>query len=69
MCTSQEQPDENAQVCDQVQISPTLFYQWYRIADRAAMTALQGQACGRKNLRPSEEALLTYEITYCSQDC
>jgi hypothetical protein len=33
------------------------------------MTALQGQACGRKNLRPSEEALLTYEITYCSQDC
>jgi len=48
-----------SQVCDQYQISSTLFYQWERIADRAAMTALQGQACGRKKLRPSEEALLT----------
>ncbi len=48
-----------SQVCDQYQISPTLFYQWERVADRAAMTALQGQPRGRKKLRPSEEALLT----------
>jgi transposase len=48
-----------SQVCDQYQISPTLFYQWERIADRAATTALQGQPRGRKKLRPSEEALLT----------
>src|SRR5512139_3001378 len=47
-----------SQVCDQYQISPTLFYQWERLADRAAMTALQGQPRGRKKLRPSEEALL-----------
>ena len=48
-----------SQVCDQYEISPTLFYQWERMADRAAMTALQGQPRGRKKLRPSEEALLT----------
>ena len=48
-----------SQVCDQYQVSPTLFYQWERLADRAAMTALQGQPRGRKKLRPSEEALLT----------
>ncbi len=48
-----------SQVCDQYQISPTLFYQWERIAERAAMSALQGQPRGRKKLRPSEEALLT----------
>ncbi len=48
-----------SQVCDQYRISPTLFYQWERIADGAAMTALQGQPRGRKKLRPSEEALLT----------
>jgi transposase len=47
-----------SQVCDQYQIRPTLFYQWERLADRAAMTALQGQPRGRKKLRPSEEALL-----------
>jgi transposase len=47
-----------SQVCDQYQISPTLFYQWERIADRATLTALQGQPRGRKKLRPSEEALL-----------
>jgi transposase len=47
-----------SQVCDQYQISPTLFYQWERRADRAALTALQGQPRGRKKLRPSEEALL-----------
>jgi len=47
-----------SQVCDQYQISPRLFYQWERIADRAALTALQGQARGRKKLRPAEEALL-----------
>ena len=48
-----------SQVCDQYQISPTLFYQWERLADRAAMIALQGQPRGRKKLRPSEGALLT----------
>jgi transposase len=47
-----------SQVCDQYQISPTLFYQWERLADRAALTALQGQPRGRKKLRPTEEALL-----------
>jgi transposase-like protein len=47
-----------SQVCDQYQISPTLFYQWERTADRAALTALQGQARGRKKVRPGEEALL-----------
>ena len=47
-----------SQVCDQYQISPTLFYQWERIVDRAALAALQGQPRGRKKLRPSEEALL-----------
>ena len=47
-----------SQVCDQYQISSTLFYQWERIAERAARTALQGRPRGRKKLRPSEEALL-----------
>lgn len=47
-----------SQVCDQYQISPTLFYQWERLADRAALTALHGQPRGRKKLRPTEEALL-----------
>ncbi len=47
-----------SQVCDQYQISPTLFYQWERQADRAALAALHGQPRGRKKLRPSEEALL-----------
>ena len=47
-----------SQVCDQYQISPTLFYQWERLADRASLTALQGQPRGRKKLRPTEEALL-----------
>ena len=47
-----------SQVCEQYQISPTLFYQWERIAERGARQALQGQPRGRKKLRPSEEALL-----------
>jgi len=47
-----------SQVCERYQISPTLFYQWEKVADRAARTALQGQPKGRKKLRPSEEALL-----------
>jgi len=47
-----------SQVCDQYQISSTLFYQWERQADRAALLALQGQPRGRKKLRPTEEALL-----------
>lgn len=48
-----------SQVCDQHQISPTLFYQWKRAAERGALQALQGQPRGRKKLRPTEEALLT----------
>ena len=48
-----------SQVCDQHQISPTLFYQWERAAERGALQALQGQPRGRKKLRPTEEALLT----------
>jgi transposase len=48
-----------SQVCDQYQISPTLFYQWERAAERGARQALQGQPRGRKKLRPSEEALVT----------
>jgi transposase-like protein len=47
-----------SQVCERYQISPTLFYQWEKVADRAAHTALQGQPKGRKKLRPTEEALL-----------
>lgn len=47
-----------SQVCEQYAISPTLLYQWERIANRAALTALQGQPRGRKKVRPSEEALL-----------
>ncbi|HEX9596505.1 MAG TPA: transposase [Anaerolineales bacterium] len=47
-----------SQVCDQYQISPTQFYQWEQVADRAALAALQGQPRGRKKLRPSEEQLL-----------
>ena len=47
-----------SQVCEQYQISPTLFYQWERQADQAALQALNGQARGRKKVRPSGEALL-----------
>lgn len=47
-----------SQVCDQYGISPTLFYQWERTAERGARQALQDQPRGRKKLRPSEEALL-----------
>jgi transposase-like protein len=47
-----------SEVCDHHQISPTLFYQWERVAERGAQKALQGQPRGRKKLRPSEEALL-----------
>ena len=37
-----------SQVCEQYQISPTLFYQWERQADQTALKALNGQARGRK---------------------
>ena len=47
-----------SQVCEQYQISPTLFYQWERQADQAALKALNGQARGRKKVRPAEEQLL-----------
>jgi transposase-like protein len=48
-----------SQVCAKHQISPTLFYQWERAAERGALTALNSQPRGRKKLRPSEEALLS----------
>ncbi len=51
-----------SQVCAKHDISPTLFYQWERIADAGARTALQAQPRGRKKLRPAEEELLV-EIT------
>lgn len=51
-----------SQVCAKHDISPTLFYQWERIADAGARTALQAQPRGRKKLRPAEEELLL-EIT------
>jgi transposase-like protein len=47
-----------SQVCDQHQISPTLFYQWERTVERGARQALHGQPRGHKKLRPTEEALL-----------
>ncbi len=47
-----------SQVCEQYAISPTLFYQWERIAEQAALTAFASQKRGRKKLRPSEEQLL-----------
>lgn len=47
-----------SQVCEQYAISPTLFYQWERISEQAALTAFAGQKRGRKKLRPSEEQLL-----------
>lgn len=48
-----------SQVCAKHQISPTLFYQWERAAERGALSALNSQPRGRKKLRPSEEALLS----------
>jgi transposase-like protein len=47
-----------SQVCEQYAISPTLFYQWERIAEQASLSAFEGQKRGRKKLRPSEEQLL-----------
>jgi len=47
-----------SQVCEQYQISPTLFYQWEQTVERAALAALRGQPRGRKKLRPNEEQLL-----------
>jgi transposase-like protein len=47
-----------SQVCDHHLISPTLFYQWERTAERGALKALQGLPRGRKKLRPAEEELL-----------
>ena len=46
-----------SQVCEHYQISPTLFYQWERQADQAALKALTGQARGRKKVRPAEQLL------------
>ncbi len=46
-----------SQVCEQYQISPTLFYQWERLADQAALKVLNGQPRGRKKVRPAEEQL------------
>ncbi len=47
-----------SQVCEQYAISPTLFYQWERIAEQASLKAFDGQQRGRKKLRPNEEQLL-----------
>ena len=47
-----------SQVCEQYQISPTLFYQWERQADQAVLKALSLQPRGRKKIRPAEERLL-----------
>ena len=47
-----------SQVCAKHQISPPLFYQWERAAERGALTALNNQPRGRKKLRPSEEAFV-----------
>ena len=47
-----------SQVCAQHQISPTLFYQWERAAERGARQALQSQVRGRRKVRPAEEELL-----------
>ncbi len=47
-----------SQVCEQYALSPTLYYQWERIAEQAALTAFASQKRGRKKLRPSEEQLL-----------
>ena len=48
-----------SQVCAKHQISPTLFYQWERAAERGALSALNHQPRGRKKLRPSDEAFVT----------
>lgn len=47
-----------SQICEQYQISPTLFYQWERQADQAALKELNAQVRGRKKVRPAEEQLL-----------
>ena len=47
-----------SQVCEQYAISPTLFYQWERIAEQATLSAFESQKRGRKKLRPGEEQLL-----------
>ena len=47
-----------SQVCEQYAISPTLFYQWERVAEQASLKAFEGQKRGRKKLRPNEEQLL-----------
>jgi transposase-like protein len=47
-----------SQVCEQYAISPTLFYQWERVAAQASLKAFECQKRGRKKLRPNEEQLL-----------
>ena len=47
-----------SQVCAKYDISPTLFYQWERTAEKGARAALQAQPRSRKKLRPAEEELL-----------
>jgi transposase len=44
-------------VCDHYEIKLPQFYQWERIADRGAHTALSPQPRGRKRLSPNEEQL------------
>ena len=47
-----------SQVCEQHQITPTLFYHWEKVAEHATLVALQGQPRGRKKISPTEEQLL-----------
>ena len=42
-------------VCDHYEIKLPQFYQWERIAERGALTALSPQPRGRKRLSPREE--------------
>jgi len=51
-----------SQVCARYGIRPSQFYQWEKLAERAAIEALRGQKRGRKKLTAREEALLA-EIT------
>ncbi len=47
-----------SQVCEKYGIHPSLFYQWEKVVEQAAVEALRGQKRGRKKIRPREEELL-----------
>lgn len=54
-------------MCEQYTISPTLYYQWERIAEQASLKAFDDQQQGRKKPRASEEQLLADHRTYYNQ--